>query len=322
MSFSSINLETLYKPKNHDDIRLTSSWENWIPNSLEEVTQKTYHIGGYPCDLGIEKNGGRPGAKLAPATIRSILSRMTPPAVLQNYDIKIFDHGDMDSSLELQEQQFKIIEEVKDVLDMGGQWIGIGGGHDYGYPDGAGFIEHCLDKDPDRKPIIINFDAHLDVRSDEQGITSGTPFYKLLKKYPNQFDFVEIGIQSHCNSRTHYEFVKDHGGTVIWLEETLYCSTNFHEHVLSILAPLLIKTRPAYLSVDIDVFSNSYAMGCSQSWSTGLSPDLFFPVFKTIIERLDVRTLGIYEVSPPLDLDNITSKLASQIIYNFIYETL
>ena len=59
-------------------------------------------------------------------------------------------------------------------------------------------------------------------------------------------------------------------------------------------------------------------MGCSQSWPTGFTPNELLPLFDLIYKNTDVRVLGLYEVSPPLDQDGRTAKLAAQIIYQFL----
>ncbi len=67
---------------------------------------------------------------------------------------------------------------VKEQTKAGRIWISLGGGHDYGYGDGAGFIEGHLIAGQ-RRPLILNFDAHLDVRPIDRGFTSGTPFFRI-----------------------------------------------------------------------------------------------------------------------------------------------
>jgi hypothetical protein len=62
--------------------------------------------------------------------------------------------------------------------------------------------------------------------------------------------------------------------------------------------------------------------GCSQSWTTGLFTKDFMTSLSWLIANFDVRGLGIYEVSPPLDQDNRTSKLAALIAHKFIFSTL
>jgi len=84
------------------------------------------------------------------------------------------------------------------------------------------------------------------------------------------------------------------------------------------LGDWILRPRPVFLSIDIDGFSNAVAPGASQSWATGFLPKDFFQVFNLLRLRLDVRLLGIYEVSPPLDLDAQTAKLAAQIMHRLI----
>jgi formiminoglutamase len=90
------------------------------------------------------------------------------------------------------------------------------------------------------------------------------------------------------------------------------------QFILDQLSEVLIKRRPTYISLDIDSFSTAYAMGCSQAWPTGFSPQELFPVLNVIFSRLDVQVLGVYEVSPPLDQDEKTVKLAAQVIHQYI----
>ncbi|MNL46507.1 Formimidoylglutamase [compost metagenome] len=82
------------------------------------------------------------------------------------------------------------------------------------------------------------------------------------------------------------------------------------------------ESKKVFLSVDIDAFTSSEAPGCSQSWTTGLFTKDFMAALAWLIASYDVRGLGIYEVSPPLDQDNRTSKLAALIAHKFIFSTL
>jgi arginase family enzyme len=90
------------------------------------------------------------------------------------------------------------------------------------------------------------------------------------------------------------------------------------EFVISRLGDRIVSPRPCFLSVDIDAFDSSYAPGASQSWPTGLTPREFFPFMDLLLHRLDVRSLGIYEVSPPLDVASATSKLGALIVHRFV----
>lgn len=278
--------------------------------------KSSYLIAGYPDDDGITLNSGRPGAKLAPDAIRSRFYKTSPSSFHQE-DLQLVDIGNLDTQLNLEDRHKEAKTAVQSALENNHRWIGLGGGHDYGYPDGAGFL--LANKDSKLKPLILNFDAHLDVRPTDKGLSSGTPFYRLLtEKDLPAFEFYEIGIQSQCNSKSHFQWLKDHGGKLISFEEIMMSGQTQSQYILNQLSELLVKRRPTYISIDIDGFSSAYAMGCSQSWSTGFIPNQIFPLFNILFQRLNVQALGIYEVSPPLDQDEATVKLASQIIHQFL----
>ena len=271
---------------------------------------------GYPDDEGVKNNGGRPGAKEAPNCIRKYLYSMTPPLRSSEEFPKFFDFGNQSENGTLAERHQEAIGFIQQHLDQGRTTISLGGGHDYGYPDGRAFLNFCSDSPV--KPVIINFDAHFDVRplESKDKITSGTPFYRLLEE--DNFNFVEVGIQDQCNSKNHFKYVQDHGGHVLFLDD-LFGEGSFKWALFTdFFDSLEFYHNPCFLSIDIDVFSNAFAPGCSQSFASGLSPLHFFPMLEYIIKHFYICSLGIYEASPPLDFDNKTSKLAAQIIYKFI----
>ncbi|MGE3758570.1 MAG: arginase family protein, partial [Pseudobdellovibrionaceae bacterium] len=70
---------------------------------------------------------------------------------------------------------------------------------------------------------------------------------------------------------------------------------------------------------DIDVFTSAEAPGCSQSWPTGLSVAEFWPAYQWLLKNYDTPLLSIYEVSPALDVDSRTSKLAACIAYEYLF---
>ena len=283
--------------------------------SKDLIKPGAYVIGGYPDDEGIGLNSGRIGASKAPNAIRSRFYK-TSMSEFHSQDLKILDAGNMSSELSLAEKHEAGKQAVKSVLENKMQWIGLGGGHDYGYPDGAGFL--LANQNSKRKPLVINFDAHLDVRPLDKGLSSGTPFYRLLEdsSLPD-FDFYEVGIQRQCNSQSHIQWLQDKGGHIVFYEDMMISGETPVAYLLGIFNELMVSPRPTFVSIDIDCFSTAYAMGCSQAWPTGFSPEVLFPVLNVLYSRLDVQALGIYEVSPPLDQDERTVKLAAQLIHQF-----
>jgi formiminoglutamase len=285
-------------------------------SASERASERTVVFAGYPDDEGIKINGGRLGAALGPDAVRKPLYKMTPSLFSTKTPVRIFDLGNLKTTgLSLEDRHTAVSEIGLAALTNNAAWISVGGGHDYGFPDAKAYIEWAQARG--ERPLILNFDAHLDVRPVAKGISSGTPFFRMLEAFPN-VDFAEIGIQSHCNSRAHYDWALARGARILSQEEVLASGESFSTQVMKLLDDWILKPRSAFLSIDIDGFSSAVAPGCSQSWATGFGADEFFAILEILRGRLDIRALGIYEVSPPLDSDDRTAKLAAQIIHRVI----
>lgn len=268
---------------------------------------------GYPDDRGIQANGGRVGAKEGPTGIRQILYKLVAPASFNN---KISDVGDFNAPTELAQDQLVVIQALDQLNAGGNKILSLGGGHDWAFCDVSSFITQELKNN--RRPLVINIDAHLDVRSDKNGVNSGTPFFKALEKFSKQFDLIQIGIQPHCNSKKHLEYSKGKSVQVIMKDE-------IDSKGISTIMNGIVKThqlQPVFLSLDIDAITACEAPGCSQSWPGGLS----FNTVKYILSQLDRfaawNHLGIYEVAPSLDVQNITQKCAALAAYEFMSHNL
>jgi formimidoylglutamase len=278
---------------------------------------------GFPCDRGVVANGGREGARLGPSTIRNFFYRLTPHPLLGAPDF-IFDFGDVGVEAE---DSLKVIDQkayrfTQDVVESVSRFsnllpIGIGGGHEFGYSS----LKPFLDRQKEEW-IVINVDAHLDVRPFSGIPHSGTPFYRLAQDIPNfGSQFLEWGIQPSSCSPFHLKWLLEKGATVsfagdseekfdLWLEDKMN----------SIGCKKKIK---CYLSVDIDAFAASLAPGCSAPQPLGINFEAFQKLLKKLISKTDLVWLGIFEVAPTLDsLDQRTSRLAAQILFNTVTELL
>lgn len=283
-------------------------------SSAQNLDTNSFYILGYPDDEGIKLNGGRIGAAEAPNKIREYFYKMTPPQA--NSFQKIFDLGNTPTDISLTERHQTAKQIVNQVFSSNSRLVSLGGGHDYGYPDTSAFVAHY--KKLNIKPVVINFDAHLDVRPTTNGFNSGTPFHRLLSEHQNDCHFLEIGIQPQCNSVDHRHWAQQNQAFIFDLKETQTESS-----LLSVFdkAPLknLSNKTPCFVSFDIDAITSSEGGGCSQAWTTGLKFDHYLSFFKKLNQNFDVRGLGIYEVSPSLDIDNRTSKMAALAAYYFVF---
>lgn len=311
MSLFALPDEKLFFSKNDpDDLRLG---DVVVANSNLTSVKNQIVIVGYPDERGIQANGGRLGAKDGPAGIRQILYKLVAPEAFKN---KVSDIGDFSLPTDLAQDQNHIIEALTTLNQNGNSLLSLGGGHDWAYCDVSAFITKELTLG--QRPLVINIDAHLDVRSDKNGVNSGTPFFKALEKFPKLFDLVQIGIQPHCNSKKHLEYARNQSVKIYSKDVTETKGMNFV--VDEILKSH--RTQPVFLSLDIDAINAAEAPGCSQSWPGGLSFNSVHLLLKSLKSFKSWNHLGIYEVSPPLDVQNITQKSAALAAYEFLSQKL
>lgn len=276
-------------------------------------SQTAIRLWGYCDDEGIALNGGRTGARLAPPLIRKFLYKMTASQDFSQAH-KIFDFGDLHpGKLSLEERHDAGKKLATTNFSQSGLCLSFGGGHDYGFPDGAAFIE-AHSKGP--RPFILNVDAHLDVRPADQNFNSGTPFRRLLENYHGQFNFAQLGIQPQCNSLEHAEWALSKGAAIAWISELRSAGVI---KTLQRLTTNLKAKDPVWISLDIDAFSESVAPGCSQAWGSGIDFHDFQLILNFLRLNFNLRGLSIYEVSPPLDHGFMTSKLAALCTYYFLH---
>ena len=305
----------LFSKNDKEDPRLGECVQLLPESDLHNLAKIDFDFAllGYPDDEGISLNGGRPGAHAAPRSIRTFLYKMTPHLAASRLP-KILDLGDIaPGEIALAERHEKGRQTVQSLAQTNKYWISLGGGHDYGYCDGAGFLDVYKNE-----AVLLNFDAHMDVRPTDKGFNSGTPFHRILNEFADHVDFAEVGIQNQCNSQAHIAWAKSKGATVFTLDDV-------NNHGLKQTLGNFLKgkeQKKLFLSIDIDAFTSNEAPGCSQSWTTGLHTKEFLQAFEWLIQNFDVRGMGLYEVSPSLDSDNRTSKLAALLIHNFIFSTL
>ncbi len=304
--------DLFFSKNDSQDIRLGDLARSCQIENLPENSR--FALWGYPDDEGIRINGGRVGAALAPNEIRKFFYKMTPNPWLQS-TLEILDLGNLQGdSLSLADRHAQGKQMSYSISKSKTAWISLGGGHDYGYADGAGFLRSHIEEG--HRPIVINIDAHLDVRPIDKGFHSGTPFRRLLEEHKGEFDFLEVGIQAQCNSAHHLAWAESYGAKILPLHDIRQSSLL---ESLKTAAPFLSQQnrRPLWLSFDIDGMSSNEAPGCSQSWTSGLQIQEVSEMFEFLYTHSRFQALSIYEVSPPLDSDSRTSKLAALLAHQF-----
>lgn len=261
---------------------------------------------GFCSDEGIRRNEGRIGAKTGPIALREQLAKIAIHGKQQFIDLGniVCEHNALESA----QEQFATLVNYCHFNNC--KTIALGGGHEIAWGHFSGLIKKHS------KIGIINFDAHFDLRTpllENQG-TSGTPFWQ-IHNYCQQknlpFNYCCLGIQNHANTQSLFQTAdtfKVHYLTAEQIHQTnLAWQTAFIDEFIA-------NNEVIYLSICLDVFAESYAPGVSAPQALGLSPWQALPLLKYIIQTGKVVGIEVAELSPPLDHNQQTARLAAMIL--------
>lgn len=272
--------------------------------------KQSFAVLGFACDEGIRRNLGRVGAAQGPQILRKELSKL---ACHLPIDCLFYDAGDIvcdDQNLALAQQELG--QAVHKLRTQNLRPLLIGGGHEMAFGHYLGLAEPEI--------AIINFDAHYDLRPSTHVIpeSSGTPFRQIAehrKRNNLAFDYTVIGIQPSANTKSLISSAKELGVNTIKADQ-------IHRDLVTVnknIEALISDKKQIYLSICLDVFAASYAPGVSAPQALGLSPWQVWHLLETILRSNKVISIDIAELSPPLDRDYQTAKLAAELIASITY---
>ena len=268
---------------------------------------------GFPDDLGIQNVGGRMGARQGPGSfLESFLK------IKGKNDV----HGRL-STTEMVEMTSQLAENydrsIGSVEKMrretpGTTLVVVGGGHDYAYPWIRGVVQSNAKK---KKVGCLNIDAHFDLREYQPLMTSGSPFRRVLdEKWMQGSHLVEFGIQKHCNVPGLWDYAK-RAKIRVYPFETLRNGAAVSKFKAALRA--LTKTcDEVLLSVDLDALAFAHCPGVSAPQGEGFTGSELYQMLEIAGADKKVTSLGIFELSPPLDVQNLTSRLAAQAAWHFL----
>lgn len=276
-------------------------------HSPEELNSppKTIFL-GFASDAGVVRNLGRPGAKSGPDQIKSCLAKLPCPEDQVFIDLgNIVCEGD---SLESAQQE--LADLVSLCHNHGHKTILLGGGHDIAWGHYQGLAPHYS------KLGIINFDAHFDLRPWEKNQPghSGTPFSQIAHhcaEHKLPFNYCCIGIQKSGN--TPSLFARAEGLNVPYLSAAEIYEQSMAWQI-AFLDDYMLNLDHIYLTLCLDVLAECYAPGVSAPQPLGLTPWQILPLLKYIIQSGKVVSFDVAELSPPLDQEQKTARLAALII--------
>lgn len=266
---------------------------------------------GFASDAGVRRNLGRPGAKLGPDQIKTQLAKLPCATNKAYFDLgNIICEGD---ELELAQSQFASL--ISFCHQQGHQTVALGGGHEIAWAHYQGLAPHY------HKLGIINFDAHFDIRPYQKGQpgTSGTPFSQIAtwcEENKRRFEYCCLGIQSMGNTPSLFQRATELNVHYLSAEDLYENGLAWH---LAFLDKFMLNLDHIYLTICLDVLAECFAPGVSAPQPLGLTPWQILPLLKYIMQSGKVVSLDIAELSPPLDEDQKTARLAALIIAELLH---
>ncbi|CEK11364.1 formimidoylglutamase [Legionella hackeliae] len=268
--------------------------------------QQDIAILGFCSDAGIRRNEGRIGAKEGPLKLREQFAKLPCHTLKHLFDVgNIICNGDQ---LEVAQQQLAKLVDYLQKKNF--KTMVFGGGHEIAW----GHFYGLTSKYP--KLGIINFDAHFDLRPliKENYGTSGTPFrqisqYCIQNQLP--FSYCCLGIQALGNTKSLFIAADELNVSYLTAEQM---HTESIAWQLAFLDSFLLSHDAIYLTICLDVFAECFAPGVSAPQPMGLTPWQALPLLKYILQTGKVVSFDIAELSPPLDNEQKTTRLAASLV--------
>ncbi len=282
---------------------------------MPEIKRKMADIG----ILGIPFDGGttyRPGARMAPRSIRqsSVLNRnFNPELGVDVYQaLRAADLGDISvNPLSLQKTFKKIQSTYQAVLGAHIQPIALGGDHSILLP----ILREIKKKH--KRFILIQFDAHTDTADQAWGekYHHGTPVRRLIEeKILKGPDIFQIGIRGPLSHPSQDEYIHKNKINVLGIRD--FYNTNTNEMFFNRIKTHASKL-PVYVSFDVDGVDPAYAPGTGTPVVGGMTS---FEALESVRKLAGLNIVGadVVEVSPAYDHAEITSLLASALVFEFM----
>jgi formiminoglutamase len=226
-------------------------------------------------------------------------------------NLPLLDYGDIFTiNQDLEASHEAIFKITLELLQSHHFPILLGGGHDLAYAHGKGVIKYVSGKG--EKLGIINLDAHFDLRPLNEGKGhSGSPFLQLAEEFPDNFNYLALGIQRAANPKSLFQTAEQLNARYLVMEDF---RLNNWEYIEEQIIWFLDSVNKVYLSIDLDGFSSAFAPGVSAPSPMGFDPQMAFKVFELIVKSKKLVSLDVVELNPQFDQDNATARLAARSI--------
>lgn len=286
-----------------------SSWLRWKADSLEEAK---IAIMGIPFDSAVSLGKGTASA---PQTIRELSTDMSD--LFEEFkpvsDKLIYDHGDITIDLNWERYFRDVQKEAYSLMQNDKFCLFIGGDHSVTIPLHKAFGQYQKEKKQDSKIGIIHFDAHYDLCDEYDGskwshaCTEARALDDVVSGEDLHFLGIRVAEVDEMELIAKNPQIQTIRALDVYRDGYLKSYEKLYDHFKDYDA--------VYFTLDIDVLDPAYAPGTGTPVAGGLTSRELTEIVKLMLKNLPIKAMDIVEVSPPLDVNNITSWAAMRIIH-------
>jgi formiminoglutamase len=268
---------------------------------------------GFACDAGVRRNQGRVGAADGPRAIRRAL------AGLPVHDVPaLYDAGDVRCEGDaLEDAQQALGQVVGAQLNSGALPIVLGGGHEVAWGTWQGLRAHLDAADDTGRVLILNLDAHFDLRTARPG-SSGTPFDQIAQACRiagKPFDYACLGVSRLGNTASLFAHAQALG---VHHVEDIDMQERHVDQRLAEIDALIAQVAHVYLTIDLDVLPAAVMPGVSAPAAYGVPISVVEAIVTHVRASGKLRAADLAEFNPQYDRDGQSARVAARLVYRLI----
>jgi agmatinase len=254
----------------------------------------------------------RTGANYGPRGIREISSQFLTYNATWDFDLvdalNPVDCGDCDVVLANAERTFERGErDLGEVVDAGAIPVTLGGDHSVTIPAVRAVRARVSN------PGLVLIDTHLDTALDVGGeeLNHCCPITRAVDAGFDPAKMALLAISGWMNPRTELRYCREHGITVIWLEDIW--ERGVKDTIERALEVAGAGSDGVYLSVDVDSLDAAYAPGTCVPTPGGLTSRELLELVRGVAAH-GLVGLDVVETAPSLDATSATAAIAGRIV--------
>lgn len=273
-------------------------------------------IVGIPFDRGVVSH--RQGARLGPKYLRDALYFYTDYCIEHDQvlsRLKLVDIGDIEVDItNYHETQRRVESAMTEIFRSGTIPLVVGGDHSNSYP----CVKALCNATQGKRIGVIDFDSHHDVRSgwkENSGLWA-REIQEIEGRPIKGENVVQIGVHGYVYSTIYRDFVRKSGMKIYTpLDLSKKGPLEVSEEALERATD---GTDAVYVSVDIDVLDQAYAPGTNAPFPGGITTRELTSAIFEIAKNPLVLAMDLMEIAPPLDFNELTSKVGAEVLMNFL----